>query len=110
MRRWLGVLVAGFVLGGASPALAVTNLTVTTPTTGAEGARTDYVIGFTNGSALSGVQTISVTFPPGTTFDAWRGGTVAVGGTGVGSCSKPGTGSVTSSCGLFSGRSIAAGA
>jgi hypothetical protein len=110
IRRTLFALVVT-LLWGASPAYAVSGIGVATPTSNAAGARTDYVVSFNNGSALSGTQTITVTFPGGTTFGAWNGASVVVAGASVGSCSKPvAAAPLTSVCGLFSGRSIAAGA
>ncbi len=109
VRRTLLIVVVWLWMG-ASPAFAVSGITVTTPTSAAAGARTDYVASFTNGGPLSGTQTISVTFPAGTTFTGFNG-SVAVGGTAQGSCATPTpAGSVTSVCSLFGGRSIAAGA
>src|SRR4051812_20358985 len=110
MRSWLGVLVAGFVLGGASPAFAssVTNLSVTTPTTNAVGARTDYRIGFTATTALPQSGTITLTFPTGTTFAGYNRASVLLGATPVGTCGNANGLAIT--CTLFAGSSITAGA
>ncbi len=73
------------------------------PSNGA-GARTQYVIGFTTtatgGLSATGVSTIDVTFPAGTTFANFNSGRVFVGTTQVGSCSTPNA-SRQSTCNIF---------
>ena len=68
--------------------LAVTNV----DPTAVAGGRTVYRAGFTTSStgALSeqANSRINVSFPPGTSLANWAGGTVTVGGTAVGFCSR----------------------
>ena len=80
-----------------------------TPTSAA-GGRTAYRIAFTTSStgALSeeANSRINVNFPAGTSLANWTGGTVSVGGTAVGFCSRLTDPAVE--CWLSSGRAIAA--
>src|SRR4051812_4912382 len=113
MRRWLGVLVVGFVLGGASPALAsgVSTPDVTTPTTTAAGGRTKLVATFSTSTtgALAAGQAITVHFPDGTGFTpGYNDSSIVVGGAEVGSCG--GASGTTLTCSVGFGKSIAAGA
>src|SRR3954454_16726621 len=111
MRRWLGVLVVGFVLGGASPALAsgVSTPDVTTPTTSAAGGRTKLVATFSTSTtgALAAGQAITVHFPDGTGFlPGYNDSSIVVGGVEVGSCG--GASGTTLTCSVGFGKSIAA--
>src|SRR3954471_17816497 len=113
MRRWLGVLVVGFVLGGASPALAsgVSTPDVTTPTTTAAGGRTKLVATFSTSTtgALAAGQAITVHFPDGTGFTpGYNDSSIVVGGAEVGSCG--GASGTTLTCSVGFGKSIAASA
>src|SRR4051812_5245257 len=113
MRRWLGVLVVGFVLGGASPALAsgVSTPDVTTPTTTAAGGRTKLVATFSTSTtgALTAGQAITVHFPDGTGFlPGYNDSSIVVGGAEVGSCG--GASGTTLTCSVGFGKSIAASA
>ena len=77
----------------------------------AAGARTRYVVDFdvSASGGLSGSNQMTVTFPAGTGFTGYTGGTVldVTSNTTVGSCGSP-SGTVIN-CGLFGGQSIAAG-
>src|SRR3954454_10231887 len=113
MRRWLGVLVVGFALGGASPALAsgVSTPDVTTPTTTAAGGRTKLVATFSTSTtgALAAGQAITVHFPDGTGFTpGYNDSSIVVAGAEVGSCG--GASGTTLTCSVGFGKSIAASA
>jgi hypothetical protein len=82
------------VLAFASPAFAtpVTNVTVRNATpTSAAGARTIYIVGFKATSGLAGTGKVNITFPTGTTFAGWAGGTINAGADEVGNCGSPST-------------------
>ncbi len=99
------------VLALASPAFAsqVTNVTLdnSVPSPAAS-ALTIYKVGFTATTALSGANSgsITVTFPAGTSFPDWGGGTIARGATGLGGCGTPV--GLTVTCPLNFSSSIAA--
>ncbi|HEY6892020.1 MAG TPA: hypothetical protein VI300_29730, partial [Solirubrobacter sp.] len=72
----------------------ITGLTVTNASpTNAAGARTRYVASFTTSStgalAEAANSQLLFTFPGGTTFPGWGGGTITVGGTTIGGCYGP---------------------
>ena len=83
--------------------------TATRPTSRARGPSTDRDFTTSSTGALSeeANSRINVTFPAGTSFANWAGGTVSVGGTAVGYCSRLTDPAVE--CWLSSGRAIAAG-
>jgi hypothetical protein len=82
--------------------------------TTAPSATTGYTIAFstssTGGLSAAVGSRVQLALPAGTTFGSWNGGAVSVDGVEVGSCTRPASGSVTVSCGLFSARVVAAGA
>ncbi len=91
----------------------LTNVTATNASpSAAAGARTSYVLAFTvsatGGLSQEANSRLDVSFPAGTSFPGWTGGTITVDGTNVGSCSGPVGLNVT--CALFSGRTISSGA
>jgi hypothetical protein len=95
------------------PANALTNVTVANADpTAAAGARTRYVVGFTvsaTGGLSSGANSrLDFTFPTGTTFTGWAGGTISVAGVAVGNCGAPN--GIAVQCSLFTDKAIAAGA
>ncbi|HEY6888994.1 MAG TPA: hypothetical protein VI300_14475, partial [Solirubrobacter sp.] len=72
----------------------ITGLTVTNASpSNAAGARTRYVASFTTSSTGALAETANgqllFTFPSGTTFPGWGGGTVTVAGTTIGGCYGP---------------------
>jgi hypothetical protein len=109
MRYLLATLIA--VLTLSTPAFAqVTEVTVdNTVPTNAAGARTVYLVDFKTQAALAEGQWIRATFPAGTGFTGWTGGTIrdVAAGQDMGSCATPSNGTVQ--CSLYSGRSIAGG-
>jgi hypothetical protein len=91
---------------------ALTNVTAANADpTAAAGARTRYVVDFTT-SATGGLSNgansrLDFTFPTGTTFAGWAGGTLNVAGTAVGNCGAPN--GLAVQCSLFTDQAIAAG-
>ncbi|WP_028067088.1 beta strand repeat-containing protein [Solirubrobacter soli] len=92
------------------PANALTNVTVANAApSAAAGARTQYVVRFTT-SATGGLSNgansrLDFTFPAGTTFPGWAGGTINVAGAAVGNCGAPN--GLAVQCSLFTNGAIA---
>src|SRR4051794_38349227 len=104
MRLVVITLFALFAFASPAFATSVTNLKVdnTSPSAGA-GARTQYLVTFDSSAAgnLAAGSTVDVTFPSGTTFANYGGGSVYDGATRIGNCPTPNGTTRKTTCSIF---------